>query len=141
MPSTIVDDHGAIYIESTQEQTAYCQCLGLCPKSRTAMEEIALEKGWITTDGFVEKIGHRQSLSMSQCHFNSNPLLFLRKLIELRNNTHTPIRSHVGCIIFKQSVKTTSFHFQLIQLKFIILLHMRVIVIILFLFIVLNLAK
>jgi len=128
MPPTIVDDHGAIpyfipmeilanlfifngtiYFESTQEQTAYCQCLGLCPKPRTAMEEIAFEKGWITMDGFVEKIGHRQSLSMSQCRFNSNPLLFLRKLIELRNNTHAPIRSHVGSIIFNATKQTHFF--------------------------------
>ena len=119
MPPTIVDDHGAIpyfipieilvnlfifngtiYFESTHEQTVYCQCLGLCPKPRTAMEEIAFEKGWITADGFVEKLAHRQNLSMFQCRFNSNPLLFLRKLIELRNNTHAPVRSHVGSIIF-----------------------------------------
>jgi hypothetical protein len=126
IPPTIVLDHGAapffipietlvvlfvfngtIYFETTQEQTAYCQCLGLCPKPRTTMEEIAFEKGWITVDGFVEKLEHRQWLSIFQCRFKSNPLLFVRKLTEIRNNTHAPLRSHVGSIIINAKKQTS----------------------------------
>ena len=32
------------YFESVEEQTAYCQCLALCLKPRTTIEENAFEK-------------------------------------------------------------------------------------------------
>ncbi|CAM4883176.1 unnamed protein product [Rotaria socialis] len=91
--------NGTIYLESSQEQTAYCQRLGVCPKPRSEIEEDAFEKGWITVDGFVNKSNHRCLLQLQQCLFHSNPLAFIRKLVENRNNTHAPIASHVGSII------------------------------------------
>ena len=27
--------NGTLYLKTNKEQTAYCQCLGLCPKERT----------------------------------------------------------------------------------------------------------
>ncbi|CAF2137156.1 unnamed protein product [Rotaria magnacalcarata] len=91
--------NGTIYLESSQEQTAYCQCLGVCPKPRSEIEEDAFEKGCITVDGFVNKSAHRCLLQLQQCRFRSNPLAFIRKLVENRNNTHAPLASHVGSII------------------------------------------
>jgi hypothetical protein len=84
--------NGTIYFETNQQQDAYYHCLGLCPKPRTAIEEITFEKGWIAIDGSVEKLEHHQILSISQCRFNSNPLLFIGKLVEIRNNTHASLR-------------------------------------------------
>ena len=91
--------NGTLYFENTDDQTAYCHCLGLCPKPRTEIEKDAFEKGWITIDGFVEKSDHRTLLQLQQCRFHSNPLAFIRKLVENRNNTHAPLISHVGSIL------------------------------------------
>ncbi|CAF2569715.1 unnamed protein product [Rotaria sp. Silwood2] len=91
--------NGTLYFESIQQQTAYCHCLGICPKPRTTFEEEAFEKGWILVDGFVENLEHRQRLQLHQCRFRSNPLVFIRKLIENRNQANAPLSSHVGSII------------------------------------------
>jgi hypothetical protein len=63
-----------------------------------AIEEDAFEKGSIAADGFVKKLEHRHFLQIYQCRFNSNSLLFFRKLVENRNNAHAPLTSHVGSI-------------------------------------------
>ncbi len=42
---------------------------------------------------------HRSSLQLDQCRFRSNPLAFVRKLVEIRNHIHAPSTSHVGSII------------------------------------------
>ena len=91
--------NGTLYFDSTDEQTAYCQCLGLCPKPRTPEEDDAFEKGWISVDGFVSKLAHRHKLKIPEYRFTDNPLAFVKQLIEIRNNTHTPVASHVGSII------------------------------------------
>ena len=91
--------NGTLYFETTDEQTAYCHCLGLCPKPRTEFEKEAFEKSWINVDGFVEKSDHRNLLQLQQCRFHANPLAFIRKLVENRNNTHIPLISHVGSIL------------------------------------------
>ena len=91
--------NGSLYFESNDEQTAYCQCLGLCPKPRTPAEEEAFEKNWIAIDGYVHKLEHRSALQLDQCRFRSNPLAFIRKLVENRNHIHAPLISHVGSII------------------------------------------
>jgi hypothetical protein len=91
--------NGTLYFETIHEQTAYCQCLGVCPKPRTAVEEDAFEKCWIAVDGFVEKSEHRRLLQLHRCRFSSNPLAFIRKLVENRNNANAPLTSHVGSII------------------------------------------
>ncbi|CAF1440182.1 unnamed protein product [Rotaria sordida] len=91
--------NGTLYFETTDEQTAYCHCLGVCPKPRTDIEEEAFEKGWITVDGFVKKSDHRDILQLQQCRFHANPLAFIRKLMENRNNTHVSLISHVGSIL------------------------------------------
>jgi hypothetical protein len=99
--------NGTLYFESSEEQMAYCRNIGVCPKPRTKSEEAAFEKGWIAIDGFVEKSDHRNLLQLQQCRFRSNPLAFIRKLVENRNNTHAPLTSHVGSIIinaFKSSL-------------------------------------
>ncbi|CAF0995068.1 unnamed protein product [Adineta steineri] len=90
--------NGSLYFETLDEQTAYCKCLGLCPKPRTEDENDAFEKGWIAVDGFVAA-EYRHHLQMSQAQFVTNPLLFIKKLIEVRNNSRAPIRSHVGSIV------------------------------------------
>ncbi len=94
--------NGTLYFETIAEQTAYCQCLGLCPKPRTKKEEEeeeAFEKGWIAADGFVSNLKHRHHLQMNQIRFNINPLTFIKQIIENRNNVHAHISSHVGSII------------------------------------------
>ena len=91
--------NGTLYFQNTDEQTAYCQCLGLCPKPRTAKEEKAFEDGWIDVDGFVGNLGHRRDLRIDKACFKSNPLTFVKQLIENRNNVHATITSHVGSII------------------------------------------
>jgi hypothetical protein len=91
--------NGTLYFETNHQQTAYCQSLGVCPKPRTEIEEDAFEKGWIAIDGFVKNLDHRRLLQLDQCHFHSNPLAFIRKLVENRNNAHAPLTSHVGSII------------------------------------------
>jgi hypothetical protein len=92
--------NGTLYFETVDEQRVYCQCLGLCPKPRTTEQEEAFEKGWIAIDGFVSKPEHRLHLQIHQARFNSNPLIFVKQLIECRNNSHASITSHVGSIIF-----------------------------------------
>ena len=91
--------NSTIYFETIHEQIAYCQCLGVCPKPRMAAEEDAFEKCWIAIDGFVEKSEHRDLLELRRCRFNFNPLAFVRKLVENRNNATAPLTSHVGSII------------------------------------------
>jgi hypothetical protein len=92
--------NGTLYFETIDEQTAYCQCLSLCPKPRTATEEKAFEEGWIAVDGFVNDPQHRRGLRTNRARFNSNPLALVKQLIENRNNSHAPTTSHVGSIIF-----------------------------------------
>ena len=92
--------NGTLYFETLDEQTAYCQCLSLCPKPRTKREEKAFEDGWIAVDGFISDPKHRHLLQIHQSHFNANPLAFVKQLIENRNHSHAPITSHIGSIIF-----------------------------------------
>ncbi|CAF1324840.1 unnamed protein product [Adineta steineri] len=92
--------NGTLYFETEDEQKAYCECLGLCSKPRAKKEEEAFEKGWIAIDGFVSDLQHRLYLQIIQARFKSNPLTFVKNLIENRNNLHAPITSHVGSIIF-----------------------------------------
>ncbi|CAF4074970.1 unnamed protein product [Rotaria sordida] len=105
--------NGTLYFETTDEQAAYCRCLGVCPKPRTEIEEDAIEKCWITVDGFVKKSEHRDLLQLQQCRFHANPLAFDRKLVENRNNTHAPLISHVVIqyyhFSFEQKVKSLGF--------------------------------
>ena len=93
--------NGTLYFETEEEQAAYCQYIGVCPKPRSAVEEKAFEDGWIAMDGFVENREHRRLLQLQRCSFQSNPLLFIGKLVENRNNMHAPVRSHVGSIIME----------------------------------------
>jgi hypothetical protein len=95
--------NGTLYFETIDEQTAYCQCLGLCPKPRTTKEDDAFEKGWIAVDGFVSSTEHRHHLELNHVRFSSNPLKFVKQLIENRNNVHASITSHVGSIILSSS--------------------------------------
>ncbi|CAF4929892.1 unnamed protein product [Rotaria sp. Silwood1] len=91
--------NGTIYFETVDEQIAYCQCLSLCPKSRTVEEEEAFKNGWIAVDGFVSNIEHCHYLKMHKVRFHRNLLIFVKQKIENRNNLHAPITSHVGSII------------------------------------------
>jgi hypothetical protein len=95
--------NGTLYFETIDEQTAYCQCLGLCPKPRTTKEDDAFEKGWIAVDGFVNSTEHRHHLELNHVRFSSNPLKFVKQLIENRNNVHASMTSHVGSIILSSS--------------------------------------
>ncbi|UJR11323.1 hypothetical protein I4U23_015504 [Adineta vaga] len=95
--------NGTLYFQTMHEQNAYCAFLGLCPKPRTPFETDAFEQGWIGADGFVINSEHRSSLSILQCRFTSNPMKFVKHLVENRNNSHAPITSHVGSIIFNST--------------------------------------
>ncbi|CAF2567725.1 unnamed protein product [Rotaria sp. Silwood2] len=86
--------NSTLYFETIDEQTAYCQCLSLCPK-----EEETFQNGWIAIDGFVSNSQHRQYLQMRQVCFHDNFLTFIKQIIENRNNTHASISPHVGSII------------------------------------------
>ena len=92
--------NGTLYFETEEEQTAYCHCLALCPKPRTLAEEEAFETAWITVDGFVADPKHRQQLQIRGARFNSNPLKFVKQLLEHRNNAYTPVASHVGSLVY-----------------------------------------
>ncbi|CAF5086889.1 unnamed protein product, partial [Rotaria sp. Silwood1] len=91
--------NGSIYFETVDEQTAYCQCLSLCPKPRTMEEEEAFKNGWIAVDGFVSNTKHRHDLKMHKVRFGDNLLTFVKQIIENRNNSHASMTSHVGSII------------------------------------------
>ncbi|CAF1598266.1 unnamed protein product [Adineta ricciae] len=95
--------NGTLYFETVEEQTAFCQCLSLCPNPRTEAEKDAFEKEWIAADGFVANPEHRLSLQLHQSRFHSNPLGFIKQLIENRNNSYASIRSHVGSIILNST--------------------------------------
>ncbi|CAF1024726.1 unnamed protein product [Adineta steineri] len=92
--------NGTIYFENIEEQTAYCQCLALCPKPWTTTEEDLFENGSITTDGFVQNLEQRNQLQLYHARFNSNPVIFIKELLKNRNNTYPSITSHIGSIIF-----------------------------------------
>ncbi|CAF3125081.1 unnamed protein product [Rotaria sp. Silwood2] len=91
--------NGTLYFETVDEQTAYCQCLSLCPKPRTKEEEEAFKNGWIAVDGFVSNSEHRYALMLHEVQFHNNLLAFVKQIIENRNNSHAPMTSHVGSII------------------------------------------
>jgi hypothetical protein len=91
--------NGTLYFENNDEQTAYCQCLALCPKPRTELEEKAFEEGWIAADGFVRSQEHRHLLKIDLARFNRNPLAFVKQVIENRTNVHASLSSHIGSII------------------------------------------
>ncbi|CAF4676762.1 unnamed protein product [Rotaria sp. Silwood1] len=92
--------NGTIYFETVEEETAYCQCLALCLKPRTTIEEDAFENGWIALDGFVQEPEHRCHLQIDRARFNSNPLAFVKELLKNRNNTYASVTSHIGNIIY-----------------------------------------
>jgi hypothetical protein len=92
--------NGTLYFKTIKEQTAYCHCLGLCPKPRTKTEKKFFEEGWISVDGFVKDSKHRLLLEIYHSQFDSNPLTFVKQLIEYRNSSLVPITSHVGSIVF-----------------------------------------
>ncbi|CAF3218262.1 unnamed protein product, partial [Rotaria socialis] len=92
--------NGTLYFETVDEQTEYCQCLSLCPKPRTKQEEEAFERGWIAVDSFVSNAEHRRQLKLVKVRFPRNLLPFVKQMIENRNNSHAPISSHIGSIIF-----------------------------------------
>jgi hypothetical protein len=56
--------NGTVYFETVEKQRVYCQCLALCPKPRTTIQENAFENGWITVDGFVREPEHRFQLQI-----------------------------------------------------------------------------
>ncbi|UJR20208.1 hypothetical protein I4U23_023339 [Adineta vaga] len=91
--------NGTLFFETDDEQTTYCECLSLCPKPRTNNEEEAFQNGWIDIDGYVDNAEHRRQLRINRVLFNSNPLLFIKTLLEIRNNAHATITSHIGSII------------------------------------------
>jgi len=95
--------NGTIYFGNVDEQTAFCQCLSLCPKPRTQEEEEAFEKGWISSDSFVTDPEHRSLLQFNQARFRLNPLAFIKEVIENRNNSHATVTSHVGSIILNST--------------------------------------
>ncbi|CAF4726464.1 unnamed protein product, partial [Rotaria socialis] len=67
---------------------------------RTKQEEEAFEKVWIAVDGFVNNPEHRRRLNINKFRFPLNLLPFVKQMIENRNNSHAPISSHTGSIIF-----------------------------------------
>ncbi|CAF4460918.1 unnamed protein product [Rotaria sp. Silwood2] len=91
--------NGTRYFDIVDEQTAYCQCLSLCPQPRTSIEKAAFGNGWIAVDEFVSDSNHRRCLSINQARFTLNPLTFVKQLIENRNNFQAPLSSYVGSII------------------------------------------
>ncbi|CAF2659429.1 unnamed protein product [Rotaria sp. Silwood2] len=92
--------NGTLYFETVDEQTAYCQCFSLCPKSRMKEEEEeAFEKGWIAVDGFATDNEHRIHLDIYNVQFSLSLLTFIKRIIENRTNSHVLISSHVGSII------------------------------------------
>lgn len=98
--------NGTLFFANEEEQTAYCQCLGVCPKPRNTIEQTAFAEKWIAADGFVKNPQHRIFLAVHQCRFHSNPLFFVRKLLENRNNASPPLKSHVGGILLNASKHT-----------------------------------
>ncbi|CAF3839520.1 unnamed protein product [Rotaria sp. Silwood1] len=101
--------NGTLYFETIDEQTAYCQCLSLCPKPRTREQEEAFKKGWINVDGFVRNTKHRRHLKMYKVRFDDNLLPFVKQIIENRNSSHAPMTSHVGSIILNSLKLIQSF--------------------------------
>ncbi|CAF1580540.1 unnamed protein product [Adineta ricciae] len=95
--------NGTIYFETNEEQMAYCQYLGLCPKPRTVVEEDAFENGWISPDGFVQESKHRSLLMLEHARFKSNPLTFVKQLLKNRNDAYPSLSSHVGNLVFNCS--------------------------------------
>ena len=91
--------NGTLYFDNVGEQTAFCQCLSLCPQPRSQEEEEAFEKGWISSDSFVADPEHRYALQLNQARFRLNPLSFIKELLENRNGSHVTVTSHVGSII------------------------------------------
>ena len=91
--------NGTLFFETTAEQAAYCQCLSLCPKPRTPAENDAFENCSIATDGFISRDEHRRYLQIHHAPFSFNPIMFVKQLLENRNNSQASITSHVGSII------------------------------------------
>ncbi len=69
-------------------------------KPRTPIEENAFENGWITVDGFVQESEHRSQLQISRARSTSNPMTFIKQLIQNRNDAYASLRTHIGSIIF-----------------------------------------
>ncbi|CAF2934843.1 unnamed protein product [Rotaria sp. Silwood2] len=83
--------NGTLYFETVNEQTAYCQCLALCPRPYTDRENTAFKRSWIAEDGFVSQLEHRHWLNIIGARF---------QLIENRNKSYASFTTHVESIIF-----------------------------------------
>ena len=90
--------NGTLYFDNAEEQTIFCQCLSLCPKIRSEIEDQAFQSHQIDTDGFVHS-EHRDELQIAHACFEKNPINFVKQILEIRNNVHPTTRSHVGSII------------------------------------------
>ena len=61
--------NGGLYFETVNHRKPYCQCLGLCPKPQSIIEERAFERGYVDVAGFVEQLEHRRYVKIRRSHF------------------------------------------------------------------------
>lgn len=92
---------GLMYFKDEEEQSAYCEFLGIIPRPWTREQMEAFHDGNIEENGYVpRKRNYPESISqsMSQCKFKSNPTDLAIKLIKARHQI-LPKDSHVASIL------------------------------------------
>lgn len=90
---------GSLYFENADEQSAYCEFMGLIPRPRTDKHEEAFENGLITVIGFVPKENRHISMGIqANCKFDICPDKLAIQIIN-RRTLFLPRESHVSLII------------------------------------------
>ena len=91
---------GSVFFATNHEQDAYCDFLGLCPRPRSEVEEIAFHHGDIEQDGYVP-LEQRQKLHLkTMCAFERSPMPFMVEVLSSRGWVGHASTSHVGKILF-----------------------------------------
>jgi len=84
---------GSLYLNDEQEQSNFLSFSGYCPSPRTEIEEKQFNLGHITRTGYVHK-EYRAELGLNDCGFETDPLLMIKKLAEMRNYGVVPNSSY-----------------------------------------------
>lgn len=94
---------GSMYFQTKQEQSNYCNFMGIIPRPRTERENELFNSGVISSSGFVEKNNrsHFEHLS-AMCKFNRNPDALAVGIIERR---HGFIRKRSDVCLIVQEAK------------------------------------
>jgi hypothetical protein len=84
---------GSLYLNDEHEQSSFLSFSGYCPSPRTEAQEKHFGLGHITRTGYLNK-EYRAELGLNDCGFESDPMLMIKRLAEIRNYGVVPNSSY-----------------------------------------------